>query len=58
MSPVLNMSKFWKWQSSEYDRVLNMRAFHGVVNMLEYALIDFQNILGFKYARILNIPDF
>ena len=29
-----------------------MRALHSVVNMTEYAMIDFWNILGSKYAKI------
>ena len=40
------------------SRVLNMRALHSVVNMPKYAMIDFWNILGSKYARILNIAGF
>ena len=38
---VLNKSKFCIWQSSEYGRVLNMRALHSVLNMPEYALAEF-----------------
>ena len=33
---ILNMTK-----SSEYDRVLNMRGLHSVLNMSEYVLIEF-----------------
>ena len=36
---VINMPKFW--QSSEYGRVLNMRALHNVLNMSEYGMTEF-----------------
>ena len=54
----LNMPNFWIWQSSECGRVVNMRALHSVVNMTEYAMIDFWNILGSKYAKIHYIAGF
>ena len=38
MPPVLNILKFWIYQSSEYDRVLNMQVLYSVLNMPEYAL--------------------
>ena len=57
MAQVLNMPKFWLWESSGYGRVLNMRALHSVLNMPEYALTEFWIYLGSKYARILNMQE-
>ena len=63
MSRVLNMPKFWIWQSSEYGRVPDMPPLHSVLNMPEYALISSQcsvNMVGFwiwqvyEYARVLQ----
>ena len=54
---ILNMAKFWIWQSSEYGRVLYMRVLHSFLNMPEYAL-SFEYILDFKHARILNMAGF
>ena len=60
---VLSMSKFWRWQSSEYGRVLNMWALHSVLNMPEYALNKFWIYLGFyicqdsEYWRVLNMQE-
>ena len=49
MPRVLNMPKFWIWQSSQYDRdrVLNMWVLRSVLNMPEYALAEFWIDLGF-----------
>ena len=50
MPLVVNTSNFWIWQNSEYDRVLNMRALHSILNILnmrEYALTEFWIYLGF-----------
>ena len=47
MPRVLNIPKFWIWQSSEYGSVLNMRASHSVLNIPEYALIEFWMHLRF-----------
>ena len=47
MSRVLNMPKFWIWQSSKYDSVLNMQALHSVLNMPEYALSELWTYLRF-----------
>ena len=44
---VLNMPKFGIWQSSNYDRVLNMRALHSVLSNSEYVLTDFWIYLRF-----------
>ena len=56
---VLNMPKFWIWQNSENDRVLNLRALHRLLNMPENVLTEsFEYILGSKYTRILNIAGF
>ena len=49
-SQVLNMPKFWILRSFEYGMVLFIRACHSFVNMPEYVLIDFWNILDSKYA--------
>ena len=60
---VLNMSKFGRWQSSEYGRVLDMWVLHSVLNMPEYALKEFWIYLGFyicqdsKYWRVLNMQE-
>ena len=35
---VLNMPKFWIWQSFEYGEIRNMWTFRSVLNMREYAL--------------------
>ena len=43
----INMQILWIWQSSEYGRVLNMRALHSVLNMRRYALAKFWIYLGF-----------
>ena len=45
---ILNMAKFWTWQ------VLNMRAFHNVLNMSEYALLD----RDLNIYRVLIMPVF
>ena len=37
---VPNMPEFLIWQSSEYGRVLNVRALNNVLNMPEYALTE------------------
>ena len=47
MSLVLKMPKFWIWERSGYDRVLNMRALHSNLNMSEYALTEFWRDLRF-----------
>ena len=44
---VLNMPKFWIWESSEYDRVLNMRGLHNVLTMRECALTELWIYLRF-----------
>ena len=44
---VLNMPKPGKWKSSEYGSILNMRALHSILNMLEYAFIKYLIYLGF-----------
>ena len=44
---VLNMPKFWIWQSFEYGRILNMLALHSVLDMSEYALAEFWIYLRF-----------
>ena len=49
-SQVLNMPKFWILRSFEYGMVLFIRACHSFVNMPEYVLIDFWNILDSKYG--------
>ena len=41
MPPVLNMPKPGKWKSFEYGSILNMRALHSVLNMLEYAFTKY-----------------
>ena len=57
MPRVLNMSKFWIWQSSEYGRVLKRRTLHTVLNMpwqsSEY--ISVSKYARPEYGRILNI---
>ena len=59
MPRVLNMPKFWIWQNSEYDRVLNLWVLHSLLNMPEYVLAEsFEYILGSKYARIRNMAGF
>ena len=59
MHLVLNMPKFWLWQSSEYGKVLNIGVLRSVLNIPEYIpWQSFEYILGSKYARILNIADF
>ena len=55
---VLNVPKFLIWQSSEYGRVLNMRAFHNVLNMPEHALTKFWMYLGFQICQDSNITGF
>ena len=57
MLGVLNMPKFWLWQSSEYGRVLNTQGLHSILNMPEWAILEFEYILGSKYASILNMPE-
>ena len=34
-------ANFWIWQSTEYGRVLNMRALQSILNMPEYDLTQF-----------------
>ena len=51
MPGVLNMAKFWIWQSSEYGRVLKLRALHSILNMPEYALTEFWIYLGFSMCQ-------
>ena len=60
MPQVLNMPKFWTWQSSEYGSVFNMRALHSALNMSEYTFTEksSENILGSKHTRILKIAGF
>ena len=56
MPMILNMPKFWIWQSYEYDRVLNMWALHRHLTMPEcLAWQSSKCILGSKYASILNM---
>ena len=51
MPMILNMPKFWIWQSYEYDRVLNMWALHRHLTMPEcLAWQSSKCILGSKYA--------
>ena len=54
MPMVLNIPTFLIWQSSEPGRVLNMRAFHNVLNMSEYALLD----RDLNIYRVLIMPVF
>ena len=64
MSPVLNMSKFWMWQSSEYGR-LSVCEFY--ITFWTYQKMPWQSseyisqgskYLGIlKYDRVLNIQD-
>ena len=58
MPRILNMPKFFVWQSSKYGRVLNILALHNILDMPEYALTEFEYILNSKYARILNMTGF
>ena len=48
------ISNFWICQSSDYGRVLNIKALHSVLNMPVYALAEFWMYLG----RFLNMPGF
>ena len=41
--------EFWIFQDFEYASLLHMKAFHKVLNMLEYGWIT-------PYGRILNMP--
>ena len=63
MSWVLNMPKFWKWQSSIYGRVLKMQTLHIVLSMSEYSTIFAKHSIlnpleGSEYASVLNTSRF
>ena len=49
----LNMPIFWIWQSSEYERVLNMKALHCFLNKTK---ICFERVLNISW--VLNMPGF
>ena len=57
---ILIMPKFWIWQSSEYGRVLSMRALPSV-HMPKCVLLESWVYLGFyicqdsEYGRVLNM---
>ena len=53
MPPVLNMLKFWIWRSSEYWRVLNMRALHSVLNMAKFWIWE-----GSQYASVTQRSEY
>ena len=62
MPPVLNMLKFWIWRSSEYWRVLNMRALHSVLNMAKFWIWEGSQYASVtqrsEYGEVLNMGGF